>query len=60
MNGRIVLTLFSMIDSHAAGDGAAPLTAGRIALEFEAAEVMFRNVRIRQLDEVQIARLKQG
>ena len=60
VNGRIVLTLFSMIDSHAAGDGAAPLTAGRIALEFEAAEVMFRNVRIRQLDEVQIARLKQG
>ncbi len=60
VNGRIVLTVFSMIDSHGTADEAKPLTGGRIALEFEAAEVMFRNVRIRQLDDALIARLKQG
>ncbi len=55
VNGRIVLTLFSMIDR-----AAAPLTAGRIALEFEAAEIRFRNVVIRQLGEAEIALIKAG
>lgn len=59
VNGRIVLTVFSMIDSHGTTENAKPLTGGRIALEFEAAEVMFRNVRIRPLDDALIARIKQ-
>lgn len=41
---RIVNTLFRMIDR--AGQ---PLSKGRIALEFEAAEVFMRNVIIRDL-----------
>lgn len=52
VNGRIVLTLFSMIERSES-----PLTSGRIALEFEAAEVMFRNVMIRPLDATAIAAL---
>lgn len=56
VNGRIVNTLFRMID--AAGQ---PLTQGRIALEFEAAEVFMRNVMIRDLAEAEIALIrKQG
>jgi hypothetical protein len=55
VNGRIVLTLFSMIDR-----AAAPLSGGRIALEFEGAEIRFRNVAIRPLDGPEIARIKAG
>lgn len=58
VNGRIVLTLFSMIGRAGNGGSAMPLTKGRIALEFEAAEVFFRNVAIRPLDDAAIARLK--
>lgn len=60
VNGRIVLTVFSMINGHDSSGMPRPLTGGRIALEFEAAEVMFRNIEIRQLDEAEIARVKQG
>lgn len=60
VNGRIVLSLFSMIGRAAPGSQAQPLTKGRIALEFEAAEVFFRNVAIRRLDETAIAQLKKG
>ncbi|MEO6093798.1 MAG: DUF1080 domain-containing protein [Novosphingobium sp.] len=55
VNGRIVTTLFAMIDR-----GAAPLKKGRIALEFEAAEVWFRNVAIRPIDATEIAGIKAG
>jgi hypothetical protein len=60
VNGRIVLTLFSMISRAAGGSAAKSLTKGRIALEFEAAEVFFRNVAIKPLDESAIAQLKRG
>lgn len=53
VNRRIVNTLFRMVD--AAGR---PLTQGRIALEFEAAEVLMRNVMIRDLTDVEIARIR--
>lgn len=55
VNGRIVNTLFRMIGR----DGKA-LTDGRIALEFEAAEVFMRNVMIRDLSEVEIAAIRAG
>jgi hypothetical protein len=61
VNGRIVMTLFSMIGrGGAAGAATRPLSSGRIALEFEAAEVFFRNVMIRSLDREAIALLKAG
>ncbi|WDF74762.1 3-keto-disaccharide hydrolase [Novosphingobium sp. KACC 22771] len=55
VNGRIVNTLFGMI----ARDGA-PLGKGRIALEFEAAEVFFRNIAIRDLTPTEIAAIMAG
>ena len=55
VNGRIVNTLFKIIDR----DGA-PRTKGRIALEFEAAEVFFRNVAVRELSTDEIARISAG
>lgn len=60
VNGRIVNTLFKMV--NVGKDGVqTPLTRGRIALEFEWAEVMFRNVMIRPLDAASIASIrKQG
>ena len=43
------------------GRNGQPLTRGRIALEFEAAEVLMRNVMIRDLTEAEIALIrKQG
>ena len=42
VNGRIVTTLFGLVDRSDQ-----PLTKGRIALEFEAAEVFFRRIAIR-------------
>ena len=61
VNGRIVLTLFSMIGrGAAAGSPTHSLTKGRIALEFEAAEVFFRSVMIRPLDPKAIVELKAG
>lgn len=60
VNGRIVNTLFKMLRRDAAGRDV-PLTRGRIALELEWAEVMFRNVMIRPLDAAAIALFrKQG
>lgn len=53
VNGRIVNTLFRMIDR--AGQ---PLSKGRIALEFEAAEVFMRNVIIRDLTEAEITMIR--
>ncbi|WP_334185809.1 3-keto-disaccharide hydrolase [Novosphingobium sp.] len=53
VNGRIVNTLFKL----AKPDGA-PLTNGRIALEFEWAEVLFTDIRIRPLSAAAIAALK--
>lgn len=56
VNGRIVNTLFRMI-----GHDGQPLDRGRIALEFEAAEVFMRNVMIRDLAAEEIALIrKQG
>lgn len=55
VNGRIALSLFSLIARNET-----PLTSGRIALEFEAAEILFRNVKIRPLDATAIAALKAG
>ncbi|NLR70294.1 DUF1080 domain-containing protein [Novosphingobium sp. ERN07] len=56
VNARIVNTLFRMI-----GRDGKPLKQGRIALEFEAAEVFMRNVMIRDLsvDDIALIR-KQG
>lgn len=53
VNGRIVNTLFRMIDRNGQ-----PLTSGRIALEFEAAEVLMRNIRIRDLGPDEIDRIR--
>ncbi len=53
VNGRIVNTLFRMVDR-----GGQPLKQGRIALEFEAAEVFMRNIQIRNLDATDIARIR--
>ena len=55
VNGRIVMTLFAMLDR-----AGAPLRKGRIALEFEAAEVFFRHVALRQLSSAEIERIKAG
>lgn len=55
VNGRIVNTLFRMV-----GRSGAPLTMGRIALEFEAAEVFMRNVKIRDLSAAEIAEIRAG
>ncbi|MFM6932111.1 MAG: DUF1080 domain-containing protein [Novosphingobium sp.] len=55
VNGRIVNTLFRMV-----GRDGAPLTRGRIALEFEAAEVFMRNVMIRDLLPQEIAEIRSG
>lgn len=55
VNGRIVNTLFRMI-----GRDGTPLTKGRIALEFEAAEVFMRNVMIRDLSADEIAAIRAG
>ncbi len=60
VNGRIVNTLFKMLrkGSH---DTQVPMTKGRIALELEWAEVMFRNVAVRELDAAAVALIrKQG
>jgi Domain of Unknown Function (DUF1080) len=60
VNGRIVNTLFKMRKRDATG-ALVPMTKGRIALELEWAEVMFRNVMIRELDTNAIALIrKQG
>jgi Domain of Unknown Function (DUF1080) len=59
VNGRIVNTLYWMVGPQA-GDARPSLTSGRIALEFEAAEVMFRKVKIRSLDNQAIAQLRAG
>ncbi|OYU35416.1 DUF1080 domain-containing protein [Novosphingobium sp. PASSN1] len=60
VNGRIVNTLFKMLREDAGGIRT-PLTSGRIALEFEWAEVSFRNVMIRPLDAAAIGNLtRQG
>lgn len=55
VNGRIVNTLFRMI-----GRDGQPLTKGRVALEFEAAEVFMRNVMIRDLGAEEIQSIKAG
>lgn len=58
VNGRIVTTLFRMV--KAGPDGReVPLTRGRIALELEWAEIMFRDVMIRPLDAASIQRLRE-
>lgn len=57
VNGRIVNSLFRMVRPEAGAAGT-PLTKGRIALEFEQAEVYFRNVMIRDLDQASIGRIK--
>lgn len=57
VNGRIVNTLFRMVGPG----GAAPLTGGRIALEFEQAEIFLRDVQMRPLSADDVARIrKQG
>ena len=57
VNGRIVNTLFKMRKRDATG-ALVPMTKGRVALELEWAEISFRNVMIRSLDEGAIARIK--
>lgn len=55
VNGRIVNTLFRMIDRSGR-----PLTKGRLALEFEAAEVFMRNILLRDLAPDEIAEISAG
>jgi hypothetical protein len=58
VNGRIVNTVFKL--ARQLPDGStAPLTRGRIALEFEWAAIAFRDVMIRDLDEASIATIRQ-
>ena len=57
VNGRIVNSLFRMVRPEADGSKT-PLTRGRIALEFEQAEISFRSVMIRDLDAPAIALIK--
>jgi len=57
VNGRIVNSIFRMVKTDSDGNKV-PLTKGRIALELEWAEVMFRNVIIRPLDQKAIERIK--
>ena len=57
VNGRIVNTLFHLRRTLADGT-TAPLTRGRIALEFEWAEVAFRAVMIRDLDAAAVAAIR--
>lgn len=50
VNGRIINTLFDIRVQRSDNRNAfTPLTNGRIALEIEAAEAMFRNIQIRQI-----------
>ena len=57
VNGRIVNTLFKL--ARELPDGTRqPLTAGRIALEFEWAQIAFRQVMIRDLDQAAIATIR--
>ena len=58
VNGRIVNTLYAMIRSDAAGNRVR-LTSGRIALELEQAEILFRNVMIRRLSDASIERIRE-
>lgn len=60
VNGRIVTTLFGLRQRPADGHPGAPLTGGRIALELEGAEILFRNVMIRRLSADDITTLKRG
>ncbi len=60
VNGRVVTTLFGLIEKPAPGKQPVPLTGGRIALEMEGAEVLYRNVMIRQLDAADIAQILKG
>ncbi len=60
VNGRIVQTLFGMVGRTRADGTSPPLTGGRIALEFEAAEIWFRNVNIRPLKGAALAAIKSG
>lgn len=60
VNGRVVNTLFKMALPGADGTRT-PLTRGRIALEFEQAEICFRDIAIRALSAEEIAMIrKQG
>jgi hypothetical protein len=54
VNGRIVNTLFALRNPQAD----VPLTRGRIGLEFEWAEIVFRNVMIRDLSAEAIANIR--
>ena len=60
VNGRIVTTVFGLRQRPVAGQPLSPLRNGRIALELEGAEVMFRNVMIRHLDAANVASIKRG
>lgn len=58
VNGRIVNTVYKLRRMLADGTEG-PLDAGRIALEFEWAEIAFRNIMIRNLDAEAIATIRQ-
>ena len=60
VNGRIVTTLFGLINKPVEGQAPVPLKSGRIALELEGAETEFRNIMIRSLSTDDITKLKKG
>ena len=50
VNGRIVTTIFNIqARDGTEGDRFVPLSRGRIALEIEGAEILFRNIRVRAI-----------
>jgi len=49
VNGESLLRLSNFVRPE--GDGTVPLTSGKISLQFEGAEIFYRNIVIRELDE---------
>jgi len=50
VNGESLLRLSNFVRPE--GDGTVPLTSGKISLQFEGAEIFYRNIAIRELDDV--------
>jgi hypothetical protein len=60
VNGRVVTTMFGLVQKPEEGKPRVPLTGGRIALELEGAEIAFKNIMIRSLGADDIALMRKG